>query len=243
MARAIIEHSREVWLAADHSKFNRPAMVELARFDQIDMLFTDAPRRPTAVSRSCWPQARRRRCVNCDERTPMTTRRTCSPSTRAPPARAASSSTRDGRIVAMAQREFRQIYPQPGLGRARSRRRSGQSQLATAREALAQGRPGGRATSPPSASPTSARPRCVWNRAHRRADPQRHRLAGPPRRADLRARCASEGCEPTFRAKTGPDRRRLFLGHQARAGCSTTSPARAPRPRAASSPSAPSTPG
>ena len=29
VARAIIEQSREVWLAADHSKFNRPAMVEL----------------------------------------------------------------------------------------------------------------------------------------------------------------------------------------------------------------------
>jgi DeoR family transcriptional regulator, glycerol-3-phosphate regulon repressor len=42
VARAIIEHSREVWVAADHSKFNRPAMVELVRFDQIDMLFTDA---------------------------------------------------------------------------------------------------------------------------------------------------------------------------------------------------------
>ncbi len=42
VARAIIEHSREVWVAADHSKFNRPAMVELARFEQIDMLFTDA---------------------------------------------------------------------------------------------------------------------------------------------------------------------------------------------------------
>ena len=42
VARAIIEHSREVWLAADHSKFNRPAMVELARLDQIDALFTDA---------------------------------------------------------------------------------------------------------------------------------------------------------------------------------------------------------
>ncbi len=41
VARAIIEHSREVWVAADHSKFNRPAMVELARFNQIDMLFTD----------------------------------------------------------------------------------------------------------------------------------------------------------------------------------------------------------
>jgi DeoR family glycerol-3-phosphate regulon repressor len=42
VARAIIEHSREVWLAADLSKFNRPAMVELARLDQIDVLYTDA---------------------------------------------------------------------------------------------------------------------------------------------------------------------------------------------------------
>ena len=42
VARAIIDHSREVWLAADHSKFNRPAMVELARLSQLDMLFTDA---------------------------------------------------------------------------------------------------------------------------------------------------------------------------------------------------------
>lgn len=43
VARAIIEHSREVWVAADQSKFNRPAMVELARLDQIDALYTDAP--------------------------------------------------------------------------------------------------------------------------------------------------------------------------------------------------------
>ena len=42
VARAIIEHSREVWLAADHSKFHRPAMVELARLDQVDCLYTDA---------------------------------------------------------------------------------------------------------------------------------------------------------------------------------------------------------
>ncbi len=46
VAKAIIEHSREVWLAVDHSKFNRPAMVELARLDQIDALFTDV--RPPA---------------------------------------------------------------------------------------------------------------------------------------------------------------------------------------------------
>ena len=41
VARAIIEQSRAVWLGADHSKFNRPAMVELARIDQLDVLFTD----------------------------------------------------------------------------------------------------------------------------------------------------------------------------------------------------------
>jgi DeoR family glycerol-3-phosphate regulon repressor len=43
VARAIVEHSREVWLAGDHSKFNRPAMVELGRLDQVDRLFTDQP--------------------------------------------------------------------------------------------------------------------------------------------------------------------------------------------------------
>jgi DeoR family glycerol-3-phosphate regulon repressor len=41
VARAIVEYSREVWLVADHSKFNRPAMVELGRLEQIDSLFTD----------------------------------------------------------------------------------------------------------------------------------------------------------------------------------------------------------
>ena len=42
VARAIIGQSREVWLAADHSKFNRPAMVEVGRLEQVDRLFTDA---------------------------------------------------------------------------------------------------------------------------------------------------------------------------------------------------------
>lgn len=43
VAQTIIQHSREVWLAADNSKFNRPAMVELARLNQVDMLYTDMP--------------------------------------------------------------------------------------------------------------------------------------------------------------------------------------------------------
>ncbi|MEO7244242.1 MAG: DeoR family transcriptional regulator [Rubrivivax sp.] len=41
VTRAILENSREVWMAADHSKFNRPAMVELGKVNQLDMLFTD----------------------------------------------------------------------------------------------------------------------------------------------------------------------------------------------------------
>jgi len=43
VAQAIIRASRQVWLAADHSKFNRPAMVEVGRLDQVDRLFTDQP--------------------------------------------------------------------------------------------------------------------------------------------------------------------------------------------------------
>lgn len=43
VARTIIEQSREVWLAADHSKFNRPAMIELGHLQEIDVVFTDAP--------------------------------------------------------------------------------------------------------------------------------------------------------------------------------------------------------
>ena len=41
VAQTIIEHAREVWLAADHSKFHRHAMVQLATLAQVDRLFTD----------------------------------------------------------------------------------------------------------------------------------------------------------------------------------------------------------
>ena len=43
VSQIIISHAREVWLAADLSKFKRPAMVEVATLSQIDRLFTDAP--------------------------------------------------------------------------------------------------------------------------------------------------------------------------------------------------------
>ncbi|CAN5917780.1 DeoR family transcriptional regulator [soil metagenome] len=62
VARAIIDHSREVWVASDHSKFNRPAMVELARFDDVDMLFTDTA--PPAPFPQLLAQAGVR-CIDC----------------------------------------------------------------------------------------------------------------------------------------------------------------------------------
>lgn len=43
VAQTIIEQSRKVWLVADHSKFNREAMVRLAHLSQVDVLFTDRP--------------------------------------------------------------------------------------------------------------------------------------------------------------------------------------------------------
>ncbi len=41
VAQAIIENSRQVFLAADHTKFERNAMVRLGPIRQIDALFTD----------------------------------------------------------------------------------------------------------------------------------------------------------------------------------------------------------
>ena len=46
VARAIIEHSREVWLAADHSKFNRPAMVRAGAPRRRSTCCSPTPSRP-----------------------------------------------------------------------------------------------------------------------------------------------------------------------------------------------------
>ncbi len=43
VARAIIENSRKVFMAADHTKFGRNAMVRLGTVADIDGLFTDRP--------------------------------------------------------------------------------------------------------------------------------------------------------------------------------------------------------
>jgi DeoR family glycerol-3-phosphate regulon repressor len=41
VTQTILKQAREVWLATDASKFNRPAMVEVATLSEIDRLFTD----------------------------------------------------------------------------------------------------------------------------------------------------------------------------------------------------------
>jgi len=46
VSQTIIAQARNTWLAADGSKFNRPAMVEVGHLSQIDCLFTDAPPPP-----------------------------------------------------------------------------------------------------------------------------------------------------------------------------------------------------
>lgn len=45
-ARAIIDNSRRVFLAADHTKFGRNAMVRLGGIDEVDILFTDTQPAP-----------------------------------------------------------------------------------------------------------------------------------------------------------------------------------------------------
>jgi DeoR family glycerol-3-phosphate regulon repressor len=60
VAQTIIAQAREVWLAADASKFNRPAMIQLGTLSQIDRLFTDAP--PPAP----FPDLLDRAQVRCD---------------------------------------------------------------------------------------------------------------------------------------------------------------------------------
>jgi DeoR family glycerol-3-phosphate regulon repressor len=41
VAQSIIAHSRQVFLATDHTKFGRNAMVNLGNISQVDVLFTD----------------------------------------------------------------------------------------------------------------------------------------------------------------------------------------------------------
>jgi glycerol kinase len=105
-----------------------------------------------------------------------------------------------GRIVAMAQREFRQIYPQPGWVE-HDPKEIWATQLATAQEALV--RAGVTAADIASIGITNQRETTVvWNRAT--GEPIHNAIVWQDRRAE--PTCAAlreEGYEETFRAKTG----------------------------------------
>ena len=51
VAQAIIANSRQVFLAADHTKFGRNAMVRLGGIEDVDALFTDMPPPPPLQQR------------------------------------------------------------------------------------------------------------------------------------------------------------------------------------------------
>ena len=105
-----------------------------------------------------------------------------------------------GRIVAMAQREFRQIYPQPGWVE-HDPKEIWATQLATAREALTKA--GLRAEQIASVGITNQRETTLlWNRTT--GEPVHNAIVWQDRRAE--PTCAAlreQGLEPTFRAKTG----------------------------------------
>ena len=140
-----------------------------------------------------------------------------------------------------AQREFRQIYPQPGWvehdpdeiwttqarvmhdavegGRSALRRHRGDRHHQPARDHRAVG----------------ARDR----QAHR----QRDRLAGPAHGGPLRCACARPGTRRSFSKRDRTRDRSVFLRHQARMAARPRAGRARTRASAASSPSAPSTPG
>jgi glycerol kinase len=105
-----------------------------------------------------------------------------------------------GRIVAMAQREFRQIYPRPGWVE-HDPKEIWATQLATAQEALAKA--GVAASDVASIGITNQRETTlVWNRAT--GEPIHNAIVWQDRRSEpICAALRARGVEPTFRDKTG----------------------------------------
>ena len=107
---------------------------------------------------------------------------------------------RDGRIVATAQRELKQIYPAPGIVE-HSPDEIWESQLAVAREALAKASLG--ANQIAALGVTNQRETTIlWERDSGR--PVANAIVWQSRvSADICDRLKSDGCEPVFREKTG----------------------------------------
>ena len=151
---------------------------------------------------------------------------TCSPSTRARPARARSSSTTSGAIVALAQQEFRQIFPQPGWVEHDPEEIWAHAARRGARGARA--RPGSTPTRhrrhrhhQPARDDGGLGPR---DRRADRTTPSSGRTGAPPRSATS---CARDGLEPLDPRARPASSSTPISPAPSSPGCSTTSPARA----------------
>ena len=108
-----------------------------------------------------------------------------------------------GRIKAMAQREFRQIFPQPGWVE-HDPKELWSSQLATAQEALANAdiALAGSVTIAGVGITNQRETTLLWNR--KTGEPVYNAIVWQDRRAEPTCACLrADGLEPTFRAKTG----------------------------------------
>ena len=134
----------------------------------------------------------------------------------------------DGAVVAVAQREFPQIFPKPGWVE-HDPREIWASQIAVAAEALARAQAGA-ARRRRHRHHQPARDDGRLGPRDRRAGLQRHRLAGPPHGGRLRP---PEGgrAEDLVRERTGPRDRRVLLRHQDRVDPRQRRRARGRRPR------------
>ena len=148
---------------------------------------------------------------------------------------------RDGAAVAVAQREFPQIFPHPGwvehdaeeIWRTQSRR---------SREVLRQAGCTDRRRRRHRHRQPARDHRALGSRARGRPVAPRDRLAGPAHRRPA-TRAGARRARAADRAQHRPACSTLTSRAPSSPGCSTTSPARARAPSAASSPSARSTAG
>ena len=121
---------------------------------------------------------------------------------------------RDGAIAAVAQKEFRQIFPQPGLGRARPERDLGDADRRRGRGARP--RAASTATDVAAIGITNQRETTVvWDRET--GSPVHNAIVWQDRRtAEFCDRLKADGHEPLIRERTGLRDRRLLLRHQGR---------------------------
>ena len=138
----------------------------------------------------------------------------------------------EAQLVGRAYREFQQHFPRPGWVEHDAARDLGGDARRSPLEALADAGVAGRRARRRSASPTSARPSCVWDPAT--GEPLHRAIVWQDRRtADRCDELRAAGHEPLVRERTGPRPRPLLLGDEDRVAAARRRRARRARARRA----------